>query len=68
MNKHISKKLSTLENFIIHNRHNIKDDPYKNGILNGMIFSHSIFTGTCPNYTNIFSKNHLTKIRHKCKK
>lgn len=67
MTKHIQNLIS-LENFITIQRTNVHLDAYAKGMLNGMIFSHSIFAGQEPNYIRCFSKNYDTKVRHKSKK
>jgi hypothetical protein len=69
MNEKLQKGLSSLENLIAIQRDCVDEGdhsgPYMKGLLNGLIISHSVFTGEKPDFYNPVRKIMKTSIRHK---
>ena len=63
MNEDLQKRLSQLERMIA-TQDNCLADEYMYGLINGMILSHSVFTGDSPKFRSQ-PKEKYNKIRHK---
>ncbi len=64
MKNDLQTKLSRLESCIKTQRDNLSQG-YMHGLMNGMVLSHSIFTGDAPTWAKLPTKNSKNKIRHK---
>lgn len=67
MNNQLQKGLDDLNN-LIGIQHRCLCDNYMIGMLNGMIFSRTLFSNYPPKYYTCSNRHKQTKIRHKSRK
>ena len=65
MNEDLTKKLTSLEVLIGVQRQSASSNHYMNGMLNGLICAHAIFSDSRPMFHKAVVRRNDIKVRHK---